>query len=130
MERIMPQIFVETETLTITTSGGGTGNDTTDTIYNGAFYAYDVDYGTADGTTVLTFSVIGGAADDTDRTIAVSAAQNTDGMYLVRKATVKAADGTAGTGEELIPFTGRKIKVAAASAGSTKTITVRLILLQ
>src|SRR3712207_9012915 len=63
---------------TLFRSGGGAGDATSGTIYNGALYAYDVDYGTADNTTVLTFSVPGGAADEADRTIAVSAAGNTD----------------------------------------------------
>jgi hypothetical protein len=122
--------FREVEALTFVTSAGGAGDATTAEVLRGGLWALDVDYGTADGTTVLTASIIGGAADGNDRTIFVTAASNTDGLRFPRFATTKAADGTAGTGEEVIPIAGRKIKIAAASAGSTKTITVRLFILQ
>lgn len=120
----------EVETLTITTSAGGAGDATTGDIIRGYVWGFDVDYGTADNTTVLTGSVVGGAADGSDRTIFVTAASNTDGLRLPRIPTTKTTDGTAGAGEEAVPVAGRKIKIAAASAGSTKTITIRLFILQ
>ncbi len=127
----MGNLFNETEVLTVTTDSGGTATAATSgTIYNGAIYAYDVDFGTADGTAVLTFSSVGGAADQTNRTIIVSAAGNTDGIYFPRKPSVKSTDGTAGAGEEMIPLAGRKWSVTVATAGNSKTILVKLIMLQ
>lgn len=122
--------FREVEPLSIVTDGSGDGNATTTDVLRGALWALDVDYGTADGTTVLTVFIVGGAADDTDRLVFTSAAGNTDGLKLPRMATLLASDGSAGTGQDVIPIAGRKVKVVAASAGSTKTITVRLLILQ
>ncbi len=122
--------FSEVDLPAIVTSAGGAGDATTVTLIRGGLWALDVDFGTADNTTVLTVSIVGGAADGSDRTIFVTAASNTDGLRHPRFATTKAADGTAGTGEEVIAIAGRKVKVAAASAGSTKTISVRLFILQ
>ena len=116
--------------LTITTNSSGDGDATTGDVLRGGLWALDVDYGTANNTTVLTGYIIGGAADSTDRLIFTTAASNTDGLRFPRFATTKTADGTAGTGEEVVAIAGRKVKVVAASTGATKTVSVRLFILQ
>lgn len=122
--------FREFDMTAITTNGSGVGSSTFSDLPRGALWAIDVDYGTADATTVLTGSIVGGAADGTDRTVFVTAASQTDGLRFPRAASTKAVDGSAGTGEEVIPLTGRPLKIAAASAGASKTISIRLYVLQ
>ena len=122
--------FREVYALTITTDGSGDGNATTTDTLRGALWALDVDYGTADGTTVLTVYIVGASATGGDRLVYTSAAGNTNGLKFPRAASVKAADGSAGTGEEVIPIAGRKVKIVAASTGATKTVTVKLFILQ
>jgi hypothetical protein len=119
----------ETEVLTITTNGSGAGDATTVNVYSGFIYSLDIDYGTASAH-VITVSVIGGAADDTDRTIFTIASSNTDGIRMPRFLTTKASDGADGTQYDMVPVAGRKIKVSSTSAGATKTIKVRLVLLR
>lgn len=121
--------FREVEPITITTSAGGTGNATTTDILFGGLWAIIVDFGTADATTELTGSIVGGDALGADLVVFVTAAGNTDGLYVPRRATIKAADGSAGVGEEVIPFAGRQLKIAAASTGATKTITIKPIMI-
>ncbi|MFN8452023.1 MAG: hypothetical protein U0521_26375 [Anaerolineae bacterium] len=122
--------FREFDMTAITTNGSGTGSTTFSDLPRGALWAIDVDYGAADATTVLTGVVVGGAADGTDRTIFVTAASQTDGMRYPRAAATKAADGSAGTGEEVIPLTGRPLKITATVAGASKTISIRVYVLQ
>lgn len=122
--------FREFDMPAIVTDGSGDGNATSTDVLRGALWGFDVDYGMASGTAVLTGYLVGGAADGTDRLIFTTAASNTDGLRLPRIPTTKTTDGSAGAGEEAIPVAGRKIKVVAASAGSTKTISVRLFILQ
>lgn len=125
----MPQTYIESEVLTITTDGSGDGNATTTTTYNGAIWGLDIDYGTADATATVAVSLVGGAADDTDRLLFTTAASNTDGIRMPRKQTTKASDGTDTGTYEALAATGRKLKAVVAGAGSTKTLKIRFVLL-
>lgn len=125
----MSQAFTESEVLTVTTNGSGDGNATTTATYNGAIWGVDIDYGTADATATVAVSLVGGAADDTDRLLFTTAASNTDGIRMPRKQTTKASDGTDTGSYEALAATGRKLKAVVAASGATKTLKIRFILL-
>lgn len=124
------QLF-ESETLTLVSDSGGAATGTTTVPYNGLIWAIDIDYGTADNTTTVTVAAVEGAADGTDRTLFVTAASQTDGIRMPRMLTTQASAGASSTfyDNSMLPVAWRKLKATVASAGSTKTIKVRFILL-
>jgi hypothetical protein len=99
------------------------GDATTAEAVNGALWGMYVDYNGAAATTVVTVSEVGGA----NRVLFVTAAGNTDRLWMPRRETQNAADGTDTGSFEPEAAVGRTLKVAVSAADDEDVITVRLI---
>lgn len=116
--------------LALATDGSGDASVTSVDSVLGVLWAIDLTVGTLTTSGTITISAVSAAADGTDRTLFVIPATLTSGLYLVRKAAVKAADFTASGGYEALPVIQRKIKAVVAAGGASKAGSLRLIVLQ